>query len=104
MAVRKSTCVTSPVRARGARRRRMGYEGSMIVMDRPSWLRLLFIIRGSALDRVWKRVVFVTAVALAITAAHHYRPGSFVADLTTTPFTARSTAEVILPDGVMSMV
>ncbi len=58
----------------------------MIVLEKPSWLRILFKWRGTALQRVWRRVAFVTFVAVVITVID-LRIETFHADLTTTPFT-----------------
>lgn len=42
----------------------------MIVRDRPSGLRLFFVLRGSVLSSIWKVLLVNIAVAVAVTAAH----------------------------------
>jgi putative membrane protein len=58
----------------------------MIVIQNPSWIRIVLFLRGTALQRVWPRVIFVTVVATLVTIAHtewHV----FRTNLTVTPFT-----------------
>ncbi|GBL46305.1 probable membrane protein STY1534 [Sulfuriferula multivorans] len=42
----------------------------MIVRDRPSGLRLFFILKGSILSRIWKVLLVNTAVAILVAIAH----------------------------------
>ena len=39
----------------------------MIVSKNPSWWRILFTFRGTALQRVWRRVLFTTSIAVVVT-------------------------------------
>ena len=57
----------------------------MIVLDKSSWLRMVFAFRGSSLGRTWRRILLVTTFAALLT----WTPlRSIVAanTLTTTPF------------------
>lgn len=58
----------------------------MIILDKPTWWRILFKWRGTALKRIWPRVAFVTLVAIVITVFDLYTETPFHPDLTTTPF------------------
>ncbi|MGK5092379.1 bestrophin family protein [Deltaproteobacteria bacterium TL4] len=66
----------------------------MIVNSRPlSWWRLMWIVRGSAIQHVWKTLLVITAVAVLVTVAHGtiitYVDGKisfFKVSLTTVPF------------------
>lgn len=59
----------------------------MIIVEKPTWWRVLFKWRGTALKRVWPRVAFVTGVACVITAVDLYwAEVPFHNDLTPTPF------------------
>jgi putative membrane protein len=58
----------------------------MIVLDKRSWLRMVFALRGSSLRQTWPRIGAVTAFAILVTwldAAVGIKGYS----LTTTPFT-----------------
>ncbi len=57
----------------------------MIIVEKPSWLGILFKWRGTALRRVWRRVSFVTAVATIVAVVHMNTEHE--ADLTPLPFT-----------------
>ena len=57
----------------------------MIVHERAGWLRTLLFLRGSALTRIWPRLVAVTLVAALVTYLHDSH-GMLQADLTATPF------------------
>ncbi|MCA9574213.1 MAG: bestrophin family ion channel [Polyangiales bacterium] len=59
----------------------------MIVFDRITWLRILFRWHGSAIQKVWRRVLFTTALAAAVTIAHRYHDTMFHEMLTPLPFT-----------------
>lgn len=39
----------------------------MIVREKLSWLRMLFVLKGSALHAIWPRVLFITTVATTLT-------------------------------------
>jgi len=58
----------------------------MIVAEKPRWLEIIFWYKGTALQRVWRRVLFTTGVALLVTALD-LSQGFFHPNLTTTPFT-----------------
>jgi len=58
----------------------------MIVRDRPSGIRLFFVVRGSILKRIWLTLLINTLSAVLVTVVH----GNFFAlkiTLTTIPFT-----------------
>ena len=58
----------------------------MIVRDRPSGIRLFFVVRGSILKRIWLTLLVNTLSAVLVTVVH----GNFFAlkiTLTTIPFT-----------------
>lgn len=58
----------------------------MIVIHNPSWLRIMFHLRGSSASRIWRRWLLVVVAATVITALHHY--GWYpITDLTLAPFT-----------------
>lgn len=57
----------------------------MIVRDNTTWLRMVFMWRGSTLTKTWPRLVFVTAVAGALTYVHD-KHGWFETNLTLAPF------------------
>lgn len=57
----------------------------MIAGQRRSWLRTILSFRGSALQKIWMRLILTTAVAGGVTALHeHY--DSFRVDITVTPY------------------
>ena len=56
-----------------------------MIVEKKSWLGVLLVWRGTALARVWRRVLFVTLIAVVITTID-LQLGVFHADLTTTPF------------------
>jgi putative membrane protein len=58
----------------------------MVVLGERSWLRLLFVVRGTPLSRIWRRLLAVMVVATAVTVAHE-RYQVLRTDLTTVPFT-----------------
>lgn len=58
----------------------------MMVIDKSNWVSVLFLFRGTALGRIWPRLVMVLAVAVGVTVAHaNY--GYFEEGLTIVPFT-----------------
>ncbi|MBO6934991.1 MAG: hypothetical protein JJ863_08445 [Deltaproteobacteria bacterium] len=57
----------------------------MIVHPKASWLRTLVYLRGSALTRIWPRLLAVTLVATLVTYLHETY-GLLHTDLTVTPF------------------
>ena len=57
----------------------------MIVHPKSSWLRTLVMMRGSAITRIWPRLLAVTLVATLVTYLHETY-GLLHTDLTTTPF------------------
>ncbi|MFN3189299.1 MAG: bestrophin family protein [Aureliella sp.] len=58
----------------------------MIVLDKRSWIRMVFAVRGSSLQVIFPRVLMVTAFATAATwAFFHYELVHYYS-LTTTPF------------------
>jgi len=57
----------------------------MIVRENTTWLRMVFMVRGSTITRTWPRLLFVTAVAGALTYVHE-RYGWFETNLTLAPF------------------
>ncbi len=58
----------------------------MIVLARPSWYRLVTIWNGSALQRVWPRLLSVTIISFVITELH-VRTAIELGVLTPLPFT-----------------
>jgi putative membrane protein len=46
------------------------FGGLMIEYDRNDWLRAVFSFRGTALRRVWKRILFFTLYAFVVQAAY----------------------------------
>lgn len=60
----------------------------MIVSSKTSWLGILLKFRGTALQRVWKRIAFVTLVAVVVTYLDLvvFPKNPFHDDLTSTPF------------------
>jgi ion channel-forming bestrophin family protein len=44
----------------------------MLIEERPTWLRLVFKVRGSAFPRVWKRVAFITLLSVVFTRLQRY--------------------------------
>lgn len=58
----------------------------MIVRPKSSWLRMVFMVRGSTLTKTWPRLLMVFLVAEAVTWTHH-EWGWFRANLTLVPFT-----------------
>lgn len=60
----------------------------MLLLERGrwKWWRQITTLRGTALERVWRRLLVVTLVASAVTVAHEYVEDSPLWDLTTTPF------------------
>jgi ion channel-forming bestrophin family protein len=59
----------------------------MIVPPKYGWLALIFRWRGTALSRMWKRLVFTTGVAVAITLLDHFHAITIGKGLTVIPFT-----------------
>ena len=57
----------------------------MIVHAKTSWLRTLLMLRGSAITRIWPRLIAVTLVATLVTYLHEAY-GLLNTDLTVTPF------------------
>jgi putative membrane protein len=69
--------------------RSISHAHNMIVRDRPSALRLFFILRGSILPRIWTHLAVSTLLALIVT----WTDGEFghhKLHFTTTPFTILS--------------
>lgn len=58
----------------------------MIVLEKPSWLRVIFRVRGSTLTKTWMRVVFTTLIAVGVTVAHQLDDDLFHNVLTPLPF------------------
>lgn len=58
----------------------------MIIVEKPSWLRNLFSLRGTALRRIWRRVLFTTAMAVVVTVVDLSLDQMFHKDLTPLPF------------------
>jgi putative membrane protein len=56
----------------------------VIVSEKQSWLSILLSWRGTALKRIWLRVLFVTLVAVVVTVLHYMWPVH--QDLTPVPF------------------
>ena len=59
----------------------------MIVIKDPSWWRIIFKWRGTALKRIWPRLLFVTLIACVITVFDLKSGVPFHPDLTPLPFT-----------------
>lgn len=57
----------------------------MIVRPNASWLRMVLMVRGSTLTKTWPRLLFVTAVAGALTYVHE-QYGWFTTNFTLAPF------------------
>ena len=45
----------------------------MIVVDRITWLRVILRWHGSALQKVWRRVLFSTVLATGVTVTYQYQ-------------------------------
>lgn len=59
----------------------------MIVLPRRTWIRDIFTFRGTVLPRIWRRLLFIGALAILLTVGH-LELGLFVPqDITTLPFT-----------------
>lgn len=61
----------------------------MIVQDRPSWIRLIFAVKGSGLNITGPRIAVVTSVAVVVTALDMQLRGRYdlkLFHLTLTPF------------------
>ncbi len=56
-----------------------------MIVGKRTWLRLFFALRGSVLGLIWRRVAFVTGLAIVVTWGHETR-GWFENGLTVTPF------------------
>ena len=66
----------------------------MIVLDKRSWGKMVFAIRGSSLNTTWPRIVLVTVFATIVTWVYHaYDLTGY--SLTTTPFALIGTAMAI---------
>lgn len=65
---------------------RLATCNAMIVRDRPTTLRLLFILRGSILPSIAGRLLAVLTLSALVAAYHHRHPATLGA-LTPTPFT-----------------
>ena len=57
----------------------------MIVIEKPSWLKVVVRFRGSTIQKTWRRLIVVTALAGIVTWAHEVY-GVLHSNLTTTPF------------------
>ncbi|MCB9701611.1 MAG: hypothetical protein H6711_06960 [Myxococcales bacterium] len=57
----------------------------MIVSGKQSWLRIIFTYTGSAMPRIWRRILFTTALAFIVSEAHAHHD-LFHFNLTVTPF------------------
>jgi putative membrane protein len=57
----------------------------VLIIDRRSWLRQLFMLRGTALSVIWKRVLLATVLATVVTWVHIH-VHNFGTDLTPLPF------------------
>ncbi|WP_291521614.1 bestrophin family protein [Acidithiobacillus sp.] len=66
----------------------------MIVRPRLSWLRMLFVIRGSVLPKIWVQLLVIAALATAVTWTHGDLLGWRVG-LTYVPFTSIGVALAI---------
>jgi ion channel-forming bestrophin family protein len=44
----------------------------MVIDERPSWLRLVFRVHGSAFPRIWRRLLVISVVAVISTAIERY--------------------------------
>ena len=53
----------------------LGWVSLMIVRERPSFVRLFFILRGSIIQRIFPQVALVMALTAAIVWAHAVKPG-----------------------------
>lgn len=58
----------------------------MLLLERKSWWRLLIMVRGAPLGRIWQRLAAVLLVSIVIEVIH-WQTGLFERGLTTTPFT-----------------
>lgn len=58
----------------------------MYVEPKPTWIRIVFRLRGSVLPRIWRRVAVATGLAAIVTLLHQTLPW-FHINLTVTPFT-----------------
>jgi len=57
----------------------------MLLLERGNWWKQIATVRGTALSRVWPRLMVVTLVATVVTVVHH-RFDSLVWTLSTIPF------------------
>jgi putative membrane protein len=69
----------------------------MIVVDRITWLRVILRWHGSALQKVWRRVLFSTVLATGVTVTYQYHDTLFHEALTPLPFHARRRGAGHLP-------
>ncbi|KFI29873.1 bestrophin [Haematobacter missouriensis] len=58
----------------------------MIVRDRPSALRLFFVMKGSIVQRIWPQLLSVALLSAFVVAAHRWLPG-WVPGMNPAPFT-----------------
>lgn len=58
----------------------------MLLIERRNWWKVIVTLRGTALSRIWKRLLVVTFVATIVTVIHEFHVESPVWDLTTIPF------------------
>jgi ion channel-forming bestrophin family protein len=58
----------------------------MMVIGQRSWLRMLLVVRGTPLQRIWRRLVAVALLSIFITAWYELM-GEFTLHLTVVPFT-----------------
>jgi putative membrane protein len=58
----------------------------MIVLENPTWIRIVFYVTGTLMRRVWLRLSIITSVAVTVTIVHDIYP-LFETSLTPTPFT-----------------
>ena len=42
----------------------------MIIIEKPTWIRIVFRVHGSTLSKTWSRMLFTTLVAIAVTVAY----------------------------------
>lgn len=63
----------------------LDYTAAVLLLDKRSWLSLLFVLRGTPLARIWLRLLIVVTVAVVVTLIHEQH-GTFASGLTMVPF------------------
>jgi putative membrane protein len=59
----------------------------MLVRARQTWIKEIFTYRGTVLPRIWRRLLFIAGLSVALTLGQLEVPGFIVRDITPLPFT-----------------